>query len=368
MTRFEYRTFFTKSLALLATIFFTGTAMADGGDSAGDEMVNTAPTEIQQPATPPAAPAPIKHGHVKTVTQTKPHHVVTQTTVRNDTIKARIDDAKTPIISPDDALDDKSVIDARYTKENLIPPKFAISFFRPTYVMPYYYTFSPYNSIYQGNTPDDEELKHNEIKYQFSFKVPLWKSILNSPSSLYLAYTQMSYWQAYNKYAFFRSTDYEPELFLQTDLNKHMFGNWDFNVFSIGLVHQSNGFGNSLERSWNRAYLMGAISNPFLMIAIKPWIIFRDSTYERQNPHMAKYMGYEQVVIALKWKSTVISLETRNFVNGFNRSGNTLSISFPLTKYLNGYVQGFSGYGQSLIEYNHRTNSVGVGFSLSNWV
>jgi len=38
-----------------------------------------------------------------------------------------------------------------------------------------------------------------------------------------------------------------------------------------------------------------------------------------------------------------------------------------LTK-VKGYVQVFSGYGQSLIDYNRYTNGVGIGFALSDWI
>jgi phospholipase A1 len=269
----------------------------------------------------------------------------------------------------DPAQANTNAVEARHNEEKAVPPRFAISFHRPNYIMPYYYTFSPDQSVYVGNTPNGESLKHDEIKYQFSFKVPLWRNIFNLPSSLYFGYTQLSYWQAYNQNAFFRSTDYEPEVYLQNDIDHHMFGNWSFNSLNIGLVHQSNGFGNSLERSWNRAYLLLAASNPNWMIAIKPWIIFHDSTYERQNPNMATYLGYEEIQLAYKYGQGVIAFGTRNFIESSgHRSGNTLSVTFPMTKYLNGYVQIFSGYGQSLIEYNHRTNSVGIGFSLSNWI
>ncbi|MES2217977.1 MAG: phospholipase A [Pseudomonadota bacterium] len=261
------------------------------------------------------------------------------------------------------------VLEVKHAKEKAVPPRFGISFYRPNYIIPYYYTFSPDNAVYAGNTPNGESLKHDEIKYQFSFKVPLWRNIFNLPSSLYFGYTQLSYWQAYNRNAFFRSTDYEPEIYLQNEFDKHMFGNWSFNTINLGLVHQSNGFGNSLERSWNRAYLVAAISNPNWMIAVKPWIIFHDSTFEAQNPNMGHYLGYGEIMIAWKHDQIEVSLVTRNFIGSAGRrSGDTLSASFPLTKYLNGYVQFFTGYGQSLIEYNHRTNSLGVGFSLSNWI
>jgi phospholipase A1 len=246
---------------------------------------------------------------------------------------------------------------------------FAIAFHRPTYILPYYYTGTTYNRIYKNETPNSETLKHNELKFQLSFKVPIWKNILNFPSTFYLGYTQMSYWQAYDKDPFFRSTDYEPELFIANELNWHLLNNWQLNFFNVGAVHQSNGFGGSLERSWNRMYVSAVASSDHLILVVKPWIIMRDNAYQRQNPDMAKYMGYGQIVVAWKYNNQVFSLETRNLIeSGGRRSGTSLSWSFPMTKYLKGYMQVFSGYGQSLIEYNHRTTSAGVGIALSNWV
>jgi len=55
-------------------------------------------------------------------------------------------------------------------------------------------------------------------------------------------------------------------------------------------------------------------------------------------------------------------------VHGGRHTSAELAYSFPLTPYVYGYVQVFSGYGQSLIEYNHRTNSAGVGLAFNNWI
>ena len=265
---------------------------------------------------------------------------------------------------------ESNAVEERADKEQIVPSNFfTIGFYKPNYVMPYYYTGSPYNSVYQNQTPQNEKLTRDEIKYQLSLKVPLWKNILGYPSTLYLAYTQLSYWQAYNKSAFFRETDYEPELFLANEINYDVYQYFTVNFINIGAEHQSNGFGNTLERSWNRAYVEGIASRGNFMVSVKPWFIFQDQSLRDHNPNIGSYLGYMQVILAYKYNANVINLRTYGLgVHGGRRTSAELSYSFPLTAYINGYVQVFSGYGQSLIEYNHRTNSVGVGIALSNWI
>jgi phospholipase A1 len=41
--------------------------------------------------------------------------------------------------------------------------------------------------------------------------------------------------------------------------------------------------------------------------------------------------------------------------------------SFPVAGKLRGYMEILHGYGESLIDYNHRATYVGVGVSLLNW-
>lgn len=277
--------------------------------------------------------------------------------------------ASTPSSGMTTPTDDNAVAE-RAVREQIVPANFFnIAFYKPNYVMPYYYTGSPYNSIYLNQTPNNEKLTRDEIKYQLSLKVPLWKNILGYPSTLYLGYTQLSYWQAYNEAAFFRETDYEPELFLANELNLKLYKEFTLNFINVGAEHQSNGFGNNLERSWNRIYVEAIASSGNFMLDIKPWYIIHDVSWKQHNPDIGSYLGYMQVILAYKFHKSVINLRSYGLgVHGGRRTSSELSVSFPLTEYLNGYVQIFSGYGQSLIEYNHRTNSAGVGISLSNWI
>lgn len=256
-------------------------------------------------------------------------------------------------------------VEARAAKEDKLPPNyFAVGLYKPNYILPYYYTGSPYNAAYQNNTPTNEQLRHNEVKYQFSLKVPAWKNIFGHPSSLFLAYTQLSYWQLYNRRSFVSETDYQPEIFLANEVNWHLTNIWNLNFLNLGASHQSNGFGNTMERSWNRLYGEATTSTEHWMINLRPWIVLSTN---KNNNNIASYLGYEEVTVSYKFFKQVLSLQAYNLEHG-KRASTELTWSFPLIPYIKGYVQAFSGYGQSLIEYNHRTNSAGIGIALNDWV
>lgn len=260
-------------------------------------------------------------------------------------------------------------VEERYKKEALIPGLFGVAFHKPNYFLPFYYTGSPANVSYQNTTPYNENLDHTEAKFQISIKVPAWKNMFNSCTSIYLAYSQLSYWQTYNRRAFIRSNDYEPEVFVENKANFNLTRDWSVNFLNVGYDHQSNGFGNDQERSWNRIYVEAITSIGNWMISLKPWYIIHNSTLETRNPHIGTYLGYGRVLVAYKIDGHVISFSAHNFIEGYaRRATGELTYSFPITRYIKGYVQVFSGYGQSLIEYNHRTNSAGLGIALNDWI
>ena len=242
---------------------------------------------------------------------------------------------------------------------------FPFYFYQPNYILPFYYTGSPDNTVYGNQLPNNQPLSHYDLKFQLSLKYPVWD--LNANQKLYIAYTQMSYWQAYQQSPFFRETDYEPEIFLANVINQPIGKGWQANFLNVGAMHQSNGEGGSLERSWNRAYINVIGSKNNWTVSFQPWYIFQDSALQEHNPDIGHYMGYEQATVAYQYVNQEFSIQARNTLeSGFSRSGVTLSWSFPTgLRSLKGYVQAFNGYGQSLIEYNHRTTSVGVGVIFS---
>ena len=74
-------------------------------------------------------------------------------------------------------------------------PLWQLSAYEPMYLLPAYYTFSPYDAIYGNTLPNGQTLSKRELKFQLSFKMALMSS--GPAKNAYIAYTQSSYWQCY---------------------------------------------------------------------------------------------------------------------------------------------------------------------------
>ena len=278
--------------------------------------------------------------------------------------------AQTITIDADDNTNESanSVVDENINEQKkLAKLPFAVALLPQTYLLPIYYTASPYQAIYKHQTPQGQVVDNAEFKYQFGLEMPLWSDLFHSGTSFYASYQQLSYWQFYASSQYFRETNYEPSLYWEI--------NWPDNaLWQLGIVHQSNGRGGELERSWNRAYVDFRYSGDNWLLSIKPWVlIFKDESSNIHNPDIDDFLGYGRVVFAYELFQQTFSVTLQNFVeSGFDRGSVELSWSFPLTSIglnkVRGFVQYFSGYGQSLIEYDHRTNSVGAGVILADWI
>lgn len=238
---------------------------------------------------------------------------------------------------------------------------FAIGLNRPNYILPYYYTASPFQAVYEGDTPLNQRINQNEFKFQLSLQVPVWQSVMNTPLDINIAYTQLSYWQVYTTSAWFRETDYEPELIFNYTIDSN-------NQVGLSLNHQSNGRGGTEERAWNRVIGIYTYGHSNWMLQARAWfLVFKANSSDLYNPNITDYLGHGDLTASYRINKLIISLTGGNFEQ-FYRSHFQGSLSYPITNKIRFYGQAYSGYGQSLIEYDHRTNAFGVGISFNDWL
>ncbi|QGZ37737.1 phospholipase [Pseudoduganella flava] len=234
--------------------------------------------------------------------------------------------------------------------------------YRDTYLLLANYSNSTNDGPFQDVTPAGIKAKHVELAYQLSFKMKLIETIAGSPVDLWFGYTQRSFWQAYNRSASspFRETNYEPEIMAVTPIGKRI-GGFDFRYAGLGLVHQSNGQASTLSRSWNRLY--GEVGGEYgkLAVTARVWKRLDNAKSDNDNLDITDYMGHGDVRVSYRTDGNEYSLLARR---NFHTDHGALQLgwAFPLRSNLKGYLQFFSGYGQSLIDYNYSQMSLGGGF------
>ena len=244
---------------------------------------------------------------------------------------------------------------------------FKIMPYKENYLLIFNYSDRPYDSFYNSNNiaPNDENVKKSEVEFQFSIMHGIVESIAGYDNELFLTYTQKSFWQLYSKSAWFRETNYEPELLFRMHTD-YQLNQWFFKNTDLSLNHESNGRGGDAERSWNRIILAQELERSNWNFKLSVWSRLKIGT--DYNPNITDYLGHGSFEITRLFDEFKISFLTQNnFESGFSRGAETLSLSYKIGNGFAAYIKLFSGYGQSLAEYDHYTNSIGIGFTLSDW-
>ena len=224
-----------------------------------------------------------------------------------------------------------------------------------------------------------QNYQRHEMRIQVSARTKVAQGLLTGPrssgkDSLWFGYTQQSYWQLFNGGISrpFRSTDHEPEVFYvyPTDAPLPWGGRWRYS--GVGLVHQSNGESNPLSRSWNRWYVMtGAEWRSGWQLHLKAWKRVAESAENDDNPGIQDYVGRGEA--RLLWNVNdqhILGLTVRG-TPGRGRGSGRLEWLRTLGEGWNGgksnlrlHVQLFSGYGDSLLDYNYKRTALSVGLSV----
>lgn len=245
---------------------------------------------------------------------------------------------------------------------------------QPVYLLPAFWT-SDKNEFPQSpnvnNTVDtDQNLKSTESKFQLSLKTKAVENLLGDNGDIWLGYTQSSRWQVYNSEESrpFRETNYEPEASLIFRTNYEILG---LNARLLGLTfnHQSNGRADPLSRSWNRIMMNIGFERDNFALMLRPWYRIEEDSKDDNNPDIKNYIGRGDLTAFYRWNDHDFSLMLRHSLKGGDDAHGAAQFDwvFPISGKLRGHFQLFDGYGESLIDYNHRATYVGLGVSLMNW-
>lgn len=251
-------------------------------------------------------------------------------------------------------------VNDKETDENLkqmITGDFSLYPYKKNYLLPATYDFN-----------QSEDRSSFETDFQISIEKPIAYNIFGLNESISAAYTQRSFWQTAKHSSPFRETNYEPEVFIQFPYKSTS----TLKGYKVALNHVSNGKNDEFSRSWNRVYLEGYFQLSNLFIIPKIWYRIPENTSDDDNPDIQDYYGNGDLTFLYAYRKHTFELALRNNLefNNINKGSAELNWTFPLPEFLYtqntyGLFQIFSGYGNSLIDYDREVHKVGLGIAFS---
>ncbi|WP_232367561.1 phospholipase A [Alteromonas pelagimontana] len=265
----------------------------------------------------------------------------------------------------------ESILSSRFKSDrNAIDNLFTITQHRPNFVLPITYVSDP--STVGNEDLTAQTVDNKEAKFQLSVKFPLYLEE-KTVDGMYFGFTLTSFWQLYNSQASkpFRETNYQPEVFYQREADFSVLG-YDFNTFQVGFNHMSNGQSGVRSRSWNRLFASLLFSDVDNIYYLKAWYripedekLTPDDPSGDDNPEISNYYGRAEMGYGTRLGNFQILALLRNNMNfNTNRGSIELNLTYPITDRYELLLQYFNGYGDSLIDYNHSQERIGVGFQL----
>jgi len=213
-------------------------------------------------------------------------------------------------------------------------------------------------SAFSGNNAD--------IKFEFGVKYQVFRDDRYTfLKHLKFGYSQKSWWDIGEESLPFAESNYNPELFL--DFDSELFGK-DVN-YQLGAEHESNGRGGLLSRSWNRAYVQGEIDlSDYISLGLKLWDVVEVSD---ENRDITDYLGNARFNARIRYKDRALLNISTIRGNKVNRFSYQVDLIYNLASLVNTdfFLTYYNGYGEALISYNQRTESLRAGLVISydNW-
>ena len=252
--------------------------------------------------------------------------------------------------------------DDNLTKQQIrqhINANYNIKAYNANYFLPISYRLE---SDYTDNSNLPHESSEIEGEFQLSIQYEIGTNLFGLNEIYTAAYTQKSFWQFYVESAFFRETNYNPEVFVRFPITVDYKQN-GIKAIQLGFAHMSNGRGGAEERSWNYIYTDFYFQIKPIFVDLKLWCRVNDT--QDYNPELIDYLGHGQLRFMMPYQSHLVEVKFR--YSSIASVTTEINYSHPvfLRDDLYFYVKAFDGYGESLIDYNQRIQKIGVGFSIS---
>jgi phospholipase A1/A2 len=254
-------------------------------------------------------------------------------------------------------------------------PRYVIDLYAPNYFLFGRYTTdlntAPFDPLVNGGLLEPgTELDSTEAAFQLSFKFRLWTTE-DRRWGVWAGYTQQSQWQLYNDTGNasrpFRETNYMPELILSYKPGLQ-WGGLQWNLFNLAFNHQSNGRSDAISRSWNRIIASFGVEHQDLGVMARLWWRIPESSDSDDNPTISDYYGWGDLSAIYKWRGNSFAATIRGNPSTGKGAGQLSWTSAPFFGPLRGYVKLFSGYGETLIDYNWNQTTFGIGVTLNDWL
>lgn len=283
-------------------------------------------------------------------------------------VMAQAGDEQPPDAEPLSAAE-PSILDAAW-RLSADSDRYPISMYHANYILPLRYTNSPndepFSPVFEGADIPDQNLDAAEAKFQLSLKARFLTTD-DRRWSVWLAYTQQNNWQVYNSDISrpFRETNYMPEIFASYHLDMQ-FAGFDWKLLNFGFNHQSNGRADPVSRSWDRIFAEVGFERDNLAMMLRMWTRISEDEDEDDNPDITDYYGHTELNASYRWRGNSVALMVRGNVDTGKGAVQLGWFSRPVIGPLRGYVQVFSGYGESMIDYNWNQTTIGIGLALSD--
>ena len=219
-----------------------------------------------------------------------------------------------------------------------------------------------------------------ETRVQLSVRTKIAEGLLTQGAlrdSLWFGYSQQSSWQLFTGALSrpFRNTDHEPEVVYAYPLQLPALNGWRLRYGGAGFVHQSNGQSLPLSRSWNRVYLMAGAEHGGFTLQGRVWQRLHENPATDDNPGISDFIGRAEATG--RWRladGETLSLTVRHSLRAQAHGSLRFEWMVPIggdpgttSSAMRLHTQLFSGYGDSLLDYNRRRTVLSLGLSLVDW-